>query len=479
MRQKSLLSLALGLIVLGGACKKDDYRNGQTGADGEVRFTSTIGNGVSTKVTGNAWDANDAIGVFMTQDADLTKALASNKKYTTEGNGNFKGSGADVIMYPETGKVDFVAYYPYAAALNGVEMPVSVADQADPSKVDVLYSNNAKGLDATNASAPLNFTRKLTKVQLNLQAGDGVATLNTATTTFKAVNTVSSLNLSTGVLAAGSEAKDVAALVKTDLNDEKKSVASAILLPGDFAAKAVTFVADGKTYTWEIPAGTTFEAGKNHTYAIRLSLTETGTPEVEVVGEATITDWVDTPGTGATLNPDTDTPTDPEVPTNPGEEVTIYFEDFGNEGPSTGAQRGRIESYNDYKEKSVVYKDFNPADYADIRATSSMNTHVWFRANNSPGLAISGIKTAGHTKLKLTYEITANGSGEPIAGLTLTVNGVDMTPTGTIAAQNGWETVTIENIADAAELALDFVSVKELNTKGYRIDNIKIVGTTK
>lgn len=478
MRQKSLLSLALGLIVLGGACKKDDYRNGQTGADGEVRFTSTIGNGVSTKVTGNAWDANDAIGVFMTQDADLTKALASNKKYTTEGNGNFKGSGADVIMYPETGKVDFVAYYPYAAALNGVEMPVSVADQADPSKIDVLYSNNAKGLDATNASAPLNFTRKLTKVQLNLQAGDGVATLNAATTTFKAVNTVSSLNLSTGALAAGSEAKDVPALVKTDLNDEKKSVASAILLPGDFAAKAVTFVADGKSYTWEIPAGTTFEAGKNHTYAIRLSLTETGAPEVEVVGKATITDWVDTPGTGATLNPDGDAPTDPEGPTNPGEEVTIYEEDFGESAP-TKNPRTRVEAYNDYKEKSVLYKDFDPANYADLRATSSMSSHVWFSAGRTTGLVVEGIKSVGYTNLKLSYALAANAAGKEFGGMTVRVNGVLMTPTGTLGGQNEFSVIELDNVADADAIKLEFVADAALNTDGYRIDDIKIVGTTK
>lgn len=476
MRNKQLLSLALGLIILGGACKKDDYRNNQLETDGEVKFTSSIGGNVGTRVTGNAWDANDEIGVFMKQGASLSGALAVNKKYTTTGNGNFEGAGDQKIYFPETGNVDFIAYYPYKADLTGVSLPISVADQTKPAAIDVLYADNAKGLNKETPLSNLLFKHKLTKVEFTVAAGAGVASLDDLKVAINGVHTEASLNLETGVVSGAKEVKDVTALVnKAGAN----RLAEAILISGDYGAKEVVFTAEGKTYKWAVPSATKYEEGKKHTYTIRLSTTETGN-EVEVVGTATITDWVNTPGGSHTLNPDGNGEGDGEGPgPNPGVTEVFYFEDFGDAGPTSGT-RARVEQYNAYKESSVIYKDFDPANYADIRATSSMNTHVWFSANRTTGLVIENIKSAGHTKLKLTYDLAANGAGELFSGLSVKVNGVDVTPkTGALNSQNEFVNISIDNVADSESLKIEFVANASNNTKGYRLDNVRVEGTTK
>ncbi|EEI90593.1 hypothetical protein HMPREF0765_3757 [Sphingobacterium spiritivorum ATCC 33300] len=80
MKKNQFLGAALALIVLGHSCKNDDYRDLGNKDNSQVQFTSAIAGSVGTRVTGNAWDGNDAIGVFMKQGNGLANPLAANKK---------------------------------------------------------------------------------------------------------------------------------------------------------------------------------------------------------------------------------------------------------------------------------------------------------------------------------------------------------------------------------------------------------------
>ncbi|MDE5492692.1 fimbrillin family protein [Elizabethkingia meningoseptica] len=476
MGKKRLLGLgaALALTFLAQSCKNDDYRDqdAQLGGNGQVQFSSSIG-GLTTRVTGNTWDSKDAIGVFMKQGNGLSNALASNKKYTTEGNGNFSGDGSEVINYPATGSVDFIAYYPYTANLSGTTLPVSVATQTNLAAIDVLYSNNATGLTKTSGTANLTFAHKLAKVELNVKAGNGVADVNGLSVAYKNVNTTASLDLATGTLSGAAAPKDVTA--KTTAKAPAQFV-EAILIPGDYSSTKVVFTLASGTFTWTLPASTTLDANKKYTYDITLQTTSTGN-EVAVTGTGTITDWTNVPG--GSVNVDKDGGTDPGTGPGPGTgtEQTLYLETFGSPDPKAAA-KDRIGAYTGYTATGITYSDSYSASYADIRATTTMDGHVWFPSGKDTGIKIDGINATGATNLKLSYSIAANASGAPIATIKVKVNGVEQTlPTGSVSAQNTYVPVEITGIANSNTLNIEFYTTATDNKAGYRLDNVKVVGT--
>ncbi|SUJ29068.1 Uncharacterised protein [Sphingobacterium spiritivorum] len=470
MKKNQFLGAALALIVLGHSCKNDDYRDLGTKDNSQVQFTSAIAGSVGTRVTGNAWDGNDAIGVFMKQGNGLANPLAANKKYTTGGNGNFSAQGTEIINYPETGSVDFIAYYPYSANLSGTTLPVTVANQATPAAIDVLYSNNATGLTKSSGTANLNFSHKLAKVELTVKPGTGVTDVNGLQVAYNNVNTTASLDLATGTLSGAAAAQNVSA--KTTAQTGAQLV-EAILLPGDFSSKEVVFTLASGTFKWTMPASTTFEGGKKYTYDIVLQTTTTGN-QVAVTGAGTITDWTTVPGGSVNVGVDGGT-----TPTNPGTgtEQTLFLETFGTPDPKA-TTKDRIETYKGYSATGVTYTDMYTATYADIRATSTMDGHVWLPSAKDTGIKIAGINTTGATDLKLSFDVTANANGAPVTTIKVRANGQDITvPAGTIATSNTYVPVNITGIANSNSVTLEIFATATDNKQGYRIDNIKLVGT--
>lgn len=467
MKKNQFLGAALALIVLGHSCKSDDYRDLGTNDNAQVQFTSSIVGGVTTRVTGNAWDADDAIGVFMKQGNGLSNPLAANKKYSTGGNGNFSGQGADIINYPQTGSVDFIAYYPYTTNLEGAILPVTVENQSVPAAIDVLYSNNATALTKASGAANLTFSHKLSKVELTVKPGNGLTDVNGLQVVYNNVNTAATLDLATGILSGASAAQDVTA--KTTAHTGVQLV-EAILLPGDFSAKEVVFTLASGTFKWTLPANTTFEAGKKYTYDIVLLKNDAG-HEVAVTGMGTITDWTTVPG--GSVNVDID---GGQTPTDPGKEETLFFETFGELDAS---KKERIGTYTGYSATGLTYSDLYTATYADIRATSKINAHVWLPANKDTGFKIEGINATGATNLKLSYKLAGNAASLPTAGVKVRVNGIELAvPKGVLEAEaNTYATIDISEIAHSNRITLEFYSTETGNTNGYRIDDIKLVGT--
>lgn len=470
MKKNQFLGAALALIVLGHSCKNDDYRDLGTKENSQVQFTSAIAGSVGTRVTGNAWDGNDAIGVFMKQGNGLANPLAANKKYTTGGNGNFSAQGTEIINYPETGSVDFIAYYPYSANLSGTTLPVTVANQATPAAIDVLYSNNATGLTKSSGTANLNFSHKLAKVELTVKPGTGVTDVNGLQVAYNNVNTTASLDLATGTLSGAAAAQNVSA--KTTAQTGAQLV-EAILLPGDFSSKEVVFTLASGTFKWTMPASTTFEGGKKYTYDIVLQTTTTGN-QVAVTGAGTITDWTTVPGGSINVGVDGTTPTNPGT----GTEQTLFLETFGATKVTSNT---KIASFTDWDNKTLVFSDaFATADIRGTGATGSNN--VWFPAASATvtgaSLKIEGVNTTGFTKLKLSFNLVANN---PINLNVMTVkyNGVTYAvPSQDVTDRNVVYPVTLDlsTATPSATGTLEF-STGSTNTAGLRLDDVKLVGT--
>lgn len=273
--QKAIAAVLFALLIIVYSCRKDEKgsRSSPEPTPGrQVQFTSSVEGETGTKATGNTWEANDNIGVFMKKASDAS-VLAANKKYTTTtGNGNFTAQTSDAFSYPGDGSaVNFVAYYPYKSTITGNIYKVDVSSQSNLPAIDLMYANNSTGFSQASTTLPnLNFAHQLARVNLIVQAGGGIANLNGITASFQDFNTQADFDLNTGTFAAGTNPANISAKISGTAAAER--VASAVLIPitGATNKKVVITLPSGESFTWLLPNGTNLEKGKNYNYTVIL-----------------------------------------------------------------------------------------------------------------------------------------------------------------------------------------------------------------
>lgn len=629
------------------SCTNNDDNSEWYGSEGIV-FTSAI----QSRVSGNTWNANDEVGIYMMNSGSgIEAATAQNKKYIAQTNGTLTAASGNGIYLPESGSVDFIAYYPYTTSVSGNKIAVNVSDQSNPAAIDLIYSNGTKGVAATTATTiSLEFTHQLTKVTLNVTKDETIETLNGLGVNIKGISTEGEFNLADGTLTAtaGTNNKDVAMYIDAQ---GTTATATAIILPTaastDQTSLNLTFNLNGQSFTHTISDASIFEKGTNVSFNAKLSINN-GKPVV-TVGNATINNWTGKPsgdinvdfdgGTqpgeetvvfeesfatsqgnfeidnkqlpeGGTfvwkhdagtpeggspyyymkasafinkaakaseswlISPEVDLSTatnatltfmhiinhagdmqtqqtlwvtetsaenwqqvtipnypagnnrnevssgnidlsayagkkikfafkyvsttaaaatwevyDVKVVANgegggsvtpePGQETTIFIEDFGNP-EKVGNYYPNVDKYTGWSNPDLTFTDpYMTASYseASIRATSTMNGHLWLPANKLSGLNISGFNTSNYSNLKLSFDITGNKDGDTNL-ITLTCGNQVMNIPLTEFKQNSYITVELTDVPDNIT-SIDFKSEAATNTIGIRIDNIKLMGTSK
>lgn len=347
MKISNLLYMgALSTLAL-VSCTNNDDNSEWYGSEGIV-FTTAI----QSRVSGNTWNANDEVGIYMMNaGGTIDAATAQNKKYIAQTNGTLTAASGNGIYLPESGSVDFIAYYPYTTSVSGNKIAVNVSDQSKPAAIDLIYSNGTKGVAATTSSnISLTFTHKLSKMTINVSKDATIETLNGLTIDMNGISTEGEFNLGNGTLTAtaGTNQKDVAMNVNAE-----GTTATAIILPTaastDQTAVTLKFNLAGKSYTYTLTDASIFEEGKNVTFNANLSINN-GKPVV-TVGTATIEDWTEKPG--GDINVDFDS----EV--QPGKETVVLDESFatsqGNftiedkQLPEGGSYVWKHDTYNDDK----------------------------------------------------------------------------------------------------------------------------------
>lgn len=304
------------------SCTDNDENSEWTGSEGVV-FTTSI----QSRVSGNSWNANDEVGIFMTPNgSEIASATAANKKYLAQTNGSLVAAPGEGVYLPATGKVDFIAYYPYSNALSGNVMDVNVADQSKPGAIDLLYSNETKGVEAANGKTiALKFVRKMSKITLDMTKDETIESFEGLKVEMKGIATEGKFDLAKGTVKA-TDGKNTQAVAMNIGNVEASTAkATAIILPTaaatDQTKMDLTFTLAGKTFTHSIADLSKFEAGKNVTFKATLSVSN-GKPVV-TVGNATIENWVGV--TGGDFNVDFD---GEGGGTQPGEEKVLLDESF-------------------------------------------------------------------------------------------------------------------------------------------------------
>lgn len=318
MKISNLLYMgALSTLAL-MSCTNNDDNSEWYGSEGIV-FTTAI----QSRVSGNTWNANDEVGIYMMNaGSGIEAATAQNKKYIAQTNGTLTAAPGNGIYLPESGNVDFIAYYPYTTSVSGNKLAVNVSDQSNPAAIDLIYSNGTKGVAATTATTiSLGFTHQLTKVTLNVTKDETIETLNGLGVNIKGVSTEGEFNLADGTLTAtaGTNNKDVAMYIDAQ---GTTATATAIILPTaastDQTSLNLTFNLNGQSFTHTISDASIFEKGTNVSFNANLSINN-GKPVV-TVGNATINNWTEKPG--GDINVDFD------GGTQPGGETVVLDESF-------------------------------------------------------------------------------------------------------------------------------------------------------
>lgn len=384
---KKLLVGALALLAL-TACNKDckDAALQQEA----MQFGSNIP-ALNLRMAGNAFEANDAIGISMTGDA-----TATNVEYkTTAGGATATFAPATTgLTFAEGQTVNFVSYYPYSA-----NATTDLAIDLTNAQTDVLYSNNLTGIktakDATGANHVLQFTHKLALVSFTMTGLPASTTITSAQ--LEGIVTTSSMKIADGTLTNGT----TTATQKLQL--AAGAFAPTIVIPATNAnAKLVITLSDGKSYSYTFPS-LALQSGKNHKFNVTLA---SGAITVDQVN-GQISDWDVVDGGNVTVDPDGGTePTpdpDPEPQPTTGELLFpgANFEDFA---AFTGTLNNfGLQSY----ATAAAGAGRNGSTALHIKGTPTGNDYV-FTAMNNAGKDFSG-------KTKISFYIKGTAAGKSIS----------------------------------------------------------------
>jgi hypothetical protein len=165
-----------------------------------------------------------------------------------------------------------------AAAGTSFSLPVSVANQAPQSAIDVLYAHATTAYDKnTTGAVTLPFVHKLVKLTFNISNGTGVtAALNNLEVKISDQNTQATLDLVSGnVTDPNTTPATITALTVSIGSPPTSASAEAIVLPlADNSTVTLTYKnGANEEFTSSVPlvnGSSAWESGKSYTYTVVL-----------------------------------------------------------------------------------------------------------------------------------------------------------------------------------------------------------------
>lgn len=249
--------------MLATGCSKD--KNGLKEADNGVRFTSNIPAITATpRATDDGkWESGDKIGVFMMPTGQgITKALPkTNAMYSAQAAGTntseFTATGNDLLSYPSSGNVDFIAYHPYKSDLTGTTIDIDV--KASP--IDYLYTKQPTANVAKTAQKVIlnfNYVLPIVRFEFTDDAGNVVNAADITNLVVKELRYKGTLDLANGALSIANEKSNLSV------------TANKLLLVPQTAKVVLTFTYKGKNYTWNAADNFTFAEATAYTFKAKL-----------------------------------------------------------------------------------------------------------------------------------------------------------------------------------------------------------------
>jgi len=427
---KKLLVGALALLAL-TACNQDN--KSEALQQETMQFGSNIP-ALNLRMAGNAFEANDAIGISMTGDA-----TATNVEYKTTAGGATAtfAPAATGLTFAEGQTVNFVSYYPYSA-----NATTDLAIDLTNAQTDVLYSNNLTGIktakDATGANHVLQFTHKLALVSFTMTGLPAGTTITSAQ--LEGIVTTSSMKIADGTLTNGT----TTATQKLQLKNG--AFAPTIVIPATNAnAKLVITLSDGKSYSYTF-ASLALQSGKNHKFNVTLASNALTVDQINgqisdwnVVDEGNVT--VDPDNTGGVTPPPTPQPTTSEL-LFPGAD----FEDFA-------AFTGTLNRYGIGTYCTEATGAGRTGNALKVSGTLAKNG-FFFTVENKSGKEFTG-------KSKITFYVKGTATGK---GISINLYPADNTVSG--LTQQGYYAYNLGNINNA-DVTIQDASHEAKNQNDY------------
>lgn len=309
---KQFLLAALAGVALLAGCSKEDSpaRNGEFVP---ITFTSTV-NGVAlpaahssaspTRTTpdGDSWVVGDRIGIYMLPtggDLSESYADAQNKLYTVSNasTGALAADGGTDIYFPQTGNVDFVAYYPHGIPDNRHTINFDLSDQSDPSAIDLLWAK-AENVGRSQAPVALEFRHLFAKVTLDVTPGEGftaqdIEGVRGNDVIAKMLRLRGFMNINNTELSFDPWTSGISLYKSDPPSAGAAATFSAIIVPGYTKSIEIIFTIAGQEYKCTLTNDVNFKAGNNYVYPVTVK--KSGI----VVGTHDINDWnINNNGTG-------------------------------------------------------------------------------------------------------------------------------------------------------------------------------------
>ncbi len=269
MKQLALIVLVLFVTIT--SCKQPTEELSISSSEQPIQFITSI----QTRASVDSWQIGDTIGVFQIMSSEsFRSAFRKNVPHVRSENSNTFLSVQSPLYYPkgEDWPYDFVAYYPYQAdlidnSIYSIELPVHANRKAD-----LLYAKS-ESKTKTNVQIPLRFTHRLSYLQVVVEAGQGVESLDGLQISLTDVPVKGALDLSTNILTVRNDTIGTVYL-KTDISQEntKLSVSKAVLLPADLEGKYLVFShpLHGR-FVYKFKMGDVIKEGKSYKFQTQLS----------------------------------------------------------------------------------------------------------------------------------------------------------------------------------------------------------------
>lgn len=276
-----------------------------------IRISASLN--VYTRATDNSFEQGDVLGLYLVKWTSGTPGIL-------QGTGNYgdnlsfslTSSGwqtSTMAQYPQDGeKLDFYAYHPYvsSSALDGEGYRVhrAATDQRQESayKGSDLLMASASGVSAGTSAVHLQFSHMLSKMEIELKAGEGLTLeeLTEATITIKGVKTSGKVHLSSKACQTDETKEDVIAHGTFSLaaGGEKLTGVSAIVYPQEIAS-GVELIEIGlgeEKYLFTTTKPITLQAGYKSIFTITLSRNSLSV-------ETGVTDWTEGEGDEGVAQP--------------------------------------------------------------------------------------------------------------------------------------------------------------------------------
>jgi hypothetical protein len=397
MKKLAAVITALTLAALMGcdnSVSDPDPVSGTTSdATSGLRFQAAI-DGAQERAAGTKWTPGDVIGISMLERGGAEVVdYASNRKYVSDtGNGVFApASGMEKISVNQP--VDFLAYYPYAANMNGFMYPVDVSSQTNQEALDLMTAERVPA-DQSAKSVALSFKHRLSAVALIIKAGENLEERELAglqaAITGQAVRGEYDVNANALVPSTEEAAQSIA----FKMSDDGKSGSAVILPAAGGSGRTVKLTmktgnAMKLTFTKRIPDSYGFEPGVRYRFPITLYRPSPSASVDEIKAEGGfegigIQDWED-----VQAEPDTGSPEGPNS---------------GNQGTSAA---GKGMTWKLVTDSPFIYSDgsrdsINAVAYGGGRFVAagyngrmaySVDGISWTEITNHP---FSGIKTIAY-----------------------------------------------------------------------------------